>query len=456
VKKILIAVAVVAVLAVVVFMNVKRARERGIEVQVVEIGRRDLVEKVSGSGRVEARRSVSTTSGVVGKVLELAVEEGDTVAAGDLILRIDPGERSALMDQARARLGRARAREELSRAEARQADFRLNRAKGLIEGNLASDRELEEAETGRDVAQANVSAARSDVKDAEAGLAHAQYELDRTVIRAEIPGVVVRLTVEEGENVLAGDLYNSGSSIVTIADLSEMEAHVLVDETEVVKLRRGQEAVVTVDAFPDRELPGRVVEVGNSAYNAGALGSQEAKDFRVRVRLEEIPESLRPGLSARAEVVTGRRDGALAVPIEALVVRDPAKEARLAERKARRGGRARDRDEDDAEGDGTNESKEVEGVFVDRDGHAEYVAVRVGIAGEKHFEVLEGLAEGDRVIRAPFDALRRLETGDALRVEKKKTKKKPRRGSDADEGGSDEGSGGGDEEEGGSDVEEGT
>ncbi|MEZ5065420.1 MAG: efflux RND transporter periplasmic adaptor subunit [bacterium] len=415
-KKILIGVVILAVVAALVGVNVKRAKNRGVEVQVAAIESRDLVEKISGSGRVEARRSVDITSSVVGKVLELAVEEGDRVETGDLILRIDPGDREAAVEQTRARLARAKAREDLARAERKQADLRLERTRGLMKENLASDADLEDAETNADIARANLGAAQGDVRDAQAALEYAEYELSRTVIRAEIPGVVVRLAVEEGENVLAGDLYNSGSSIVTIADLSVMEAHVLVDETEVVKLEPGQAAEVIVDAFPDDPIPGKVVEVGNSAYNAGSLGSQEAKDFRVRVRLDEVPKNLRPGLSARAEIVAAERKGVPAVPIEALVVRDPEKEAAAAARKgsARRAHRSTGGDES---------SKEIEGVFLDDGGHAKFAPVTVGIAGEKYFEVLSGLSLGDRVVRGPFEALRRLESGESLRVKKDSTRR---------------------------------
>jgi len=394
VKRFVVGALIVTVLAVIVGMNILHTREKAVEVDVVEVGRRDLVAKVSGSGRIEARKSVSITSNLVGKVLEVAVEEGDRVEKGQLILRIDPGERSALVEQAEASLARAEAHEKLAAAELRQAEFELRRTKDLIGRDLASSQDLESAETRHDVRVANLSAAREDVRNSRARVAHARYELDKTVIRAEIPGVIVRLSVEEGENVLAGDLYNSGSAIVVIADLSEMEAQVLIDETEVIGVERGQEAVVTVDAFPDLEISGHVTEVGNSAYNAGPLGSQEAKDFRVRVLLDDVPERLRPGLSARAEIVTEERAGALAVPIEALTVRNPRKETP---------------DEDVPD-------KETEGVFLAVDGAAVFRAVKTGIAGEKHFEVVAGVEEGDEIVRGPFEALRTLDQNEGVEL----------------------------------------
>jgi HlyD family secretion protein len=239
-------------------------------------------------------------------------------------------------------------------------------------------------------------------------------------VKADISGVIVRLAVEEGENVLAGDLYNSGSSIVTIADLSEMEVQILVDETEVVRTKPGQKATVEVDAFPNQEIAGTVLEVGNSAYNSGPLGAQEAKDFRVRILLVEPPEGLRPGLSARAEIVTETREDVLSVPIESLALRDPAKEAAKRDRKKKGGASA-------AVAADTVESRadpEVEGVFLVQDGVAVFTPLTTGIAGEKHFEVVSGLGEGATVVRGPFDALRRLASGDRVRVRDEKERRK--------------------------------
>jgi HlyD family secretion protein len=436
-KKTLGIVAVILVLAVIIYLNLRRARGDATEVDLVEVGRKDLAAEVSGSGRIEARNSVSITSNVVGKVLEVAVEEGDFVETGDLILRIDPGERKALLEQAEASRARAAAEVELAAAELRQAEVELTRVRGLVEGGLASEQNLEGALTSRDVRSARLAAAKEDVRNARARVEHAERELEKTVVRAEIPGVIVRLSVEEGENVLAGDLYNSGSAIVVIADLSEMEAQVLVDETEVVSVEKGQRAEVTVDAFPDTTLVGRVIEVGNSAYNAGPLGSQEAKDFRVRILLDEAPPRFRPGLSARGEIVTDVRDSALAIPIEALTLRDPEREERLAA-EGKKGGRRRRV----LERESSEDSEEVEGVFVVDDDVARFRPVKTGIAGEKDFEVVEGLAEGEKVVRGPFDAIRDLASGDKVKSRKKKTPSDRDRDRDRDREGEEDADGG--------------
>lgn len=423
-KKALIATAVVIVLAVIVVMNIRNARGKATEVTVVDVERRDLVAKVAGSGRVEARRSVSITSPVVGKVLEVAVEEGDLVRKGDLILRVDPGERQPRVEQADANLAGARARQRLADAELAKASFELTRVEDLRRNDLASEQALQSARTTFDVQEARLASAKEDVRNAIASLDHARYELDRTFVRAEMNGVVVRLSVEEGENVLAGDAYNAGSAIVVIADLSEMEVWVLVDETEVVHVRRGQPAEITVDAFPDTTITGKVVEVANSAYNAGPLGSQEAKDFRVRILLDDLPGEFRPGLSARAEIVTETREGVLAVPIEALTIRDPDAEEARSKRSGRRGRQNQETEPEDGDSDG---SKEKEGAFLVTDGVARFAPITTGIAGEKHFEVIAGAEEGDRVVRGPFEALRHLHSGDKVKVKGDRRGRKDRR-----------------------------
>jgi HlyD family secretion protein len=415
-RKILIGGAIVLVLAILVFANMRRASREAVEVEVARIEHKELVSRVSGSGRIEARQSVSVTANVIGKVLEVAVEEGDVVEQGELILRIDPGEKRAILNQAQAEVARSKAQEDLARAELKQAELDLQRTENLIKSDLASQTDLDQKRTARDVRNSSVAAAVQAHRNALAVLDHAKRELEKTEVHAEIPGVVVRLAVEEGENVLAGDLYNQGSSIVEIADLSSMEAHVLVDETEVVQVKRGQKAEIKVDAFPDTSWTGTVTEVGSSAYNPGALGSQESKDYRVKILLDRgAGTQLRPGLSVSAKIETDRTPQALAVPIEALTIRDPHREEDKLREKLGTKAAPRDTAATIAAGE---EGREKEGVFIIEDGRARFVEVKTGIAGEKDFEVLTGLSEGQELVRGPFDALRRLESGQKVKEAK--------------------------------------
>jgi len=425
-KKILIGGGIVLVLAILVIVNVRRASHEAVAVEIARIEHKELVSRVSGSGRIEARQSVSVTANVIGKVLEVAVEEGDVVAKGDLILRIDPGEKRAMLNQAEAEVARSKAQQDLARAELKQADLDLVRTENLVQAGLGSQTDLEQKRTEHDVRSASLAASGQALRNALAVLDHSKREMEKTEVHADIPGVVVRLAVEEGENVLAGDLYNPGSSIVEIADLSEIEAQVLVDETEVVQVKRGQKAQIKVDAFPDTTWTGTVTEVGSSAYNPGALGSQESKDYRVKILLDRgAGEKLRPGLSVSAKIETDRKPQALAVPIEALTIRDPKREEdRLREKLGGKAGKSAPADSSGSTVAAGEAGREKEGVFVIEDGRARFVTVKTGIAGEKDFEVLAGLSEGQELVRGPFDALRKLESGQKVKEAKGGKKKK--------------------------------
>jgi HlyD family secretion protein len=430
-RRIILGGAAALVLAVLIAANVRRARSEAVSVEIARIGQKELVAKVSGSGRIEARKSVSVTANVIGKVTEVTVQEGDVVAKGQLILTIDPGEKRAIRMQAEAEVARAKAREDLEKAELRQTEMDLERTRGLVKEGLASQNDLEQKTTEREVRAASLAAAREELRNAQATLDYAGRELQKTEVRAEIPGVVVRLGVEEGENVLAGDLYNPGSSIVEIADLSEMEAHILVDETEVVHVKKGQKAEIKVDAFPNLTLTGTVSEVGNSAYNPGALGSQESKDFRVKILLDPSSVTdLRPGLSVSAKIETDRRPQALAVPIEALTIRDPRREEeKLREKLGEKAEAKADSAQASVEKDEGGGGEEKEGVFIVEEGRARFVPIETGIAGEKDFEVLAGLQPGQELVRGPFDALRKLESGQ--KVKRAKRDRESENGADA-------------------------
>jgi HlyD family secretion protein len=424
-RKILIGGAIALVLAILVIANVRRAASEAVPVETATIVQKELVSRVSGSGRIEARQSVSVTANVVGKVVNVAVQEGDEVEKGELILVIDPGEKQAIRRQADAEVARAKAQQDLARAELRQAEMDLKRLEGLVQNGLASQTDLDQKRTEREVRAASLAAADQTARNARAVLDHARSELEKTEVRAEISGVVVRLAVEEGENVLAGDLYNPGSSIVEIADLSTMEAHVLIDETEVVQVKKGQKAEISVDAFPDTTWVGTVTEVGNSAYNPGALGSQESKDYRVKILLERgAGAQLRPGLSVSAKIETDRKPQALAVPIEALTIRDPRREEERMREKLGDKGAPRDSTSHVA----GEEREEKEGVFIIEEGRARFIPVKTGIAGEKDFEVLAGLSPGQELVRGPFEALRKLESGQKVKRTKSNEEKKENSG----------------------------
>jgi HlyD family secretion protein len=410
-SKILLTVGVVVVVAGVSATLVARKRNRGVEVRTEAVARRDLVEVVTASGNVRARRTVDMSSDVSAKVTQLLVREGDDVVAGQTLLRLEPDQYEAALSRAEAQLAQARSQEAQQRANLIQARRDLDRLVSLQarDSLLVSPQQIDDARTRVEVADATLESAEHGVSQADAAVAEAVDRLAKTVFTAPMAGRVTRLNVEEGETVIIGTMNNPGSLVLTISDLSVMEAVVRVDETDVPRISLDDSASVRIDAFPNRTFTGRVTEIGNSAITPPtqqSSGQQAAIDFEVVLTLDDSDALLRPDLSATADIVVETRDGVLAVPIIALTVRaagdtvsgggDAA--ASEAQQAVSRPG------EDD-----------VEGVFLVSGGRVRFVPVSVGITGREHFEVVTGVEVGDTVVAGPYQAIRALSNDEAIR-----------------------------------------
>ncbi len=473
-KRILVIGGAVVVLAAVVFFSLRSRRQDLVEVQTGEVSRVEkLVAKVNASGEIKPKEYVELQAEISGVITELYVKEGDPVQQGQLLLKIDPTQtetetraqkallESALIDATNQKSQIAVQEANVARAEAdvRSADADVDRARQalelakanferrqqLFEDNLvprdlyeSAKNDLVAAESGLISAQARLDQAKaqhgvsravleqaknsyesalSRVRQNQAILDRAQDSLTKTTIRSPLTGVITVLNVEKGERAVPGTLNNPSATIMTIADLSVIEAEIEVDETDIVNVHLGQSAEVKVDALPNNPLSGQVTEIGNSAIQTVGQ-TQEAKDFKVAIRLSEPPASLRPGLSCTADITTATKENVLTVPIQALTVRefeadpegnmvrpskDPAEKkdppAETAKEKAKR--------------------KDFEGVFVVREGKAVFEPVSTGITGDTEIEILSGLKEGDLVVTGSYKALRTLKDGDAVKVEKK-------------------------------------
>jgi HlyD family secretion protein len=389
--------------------------DSGIAVRAEAVEARGLESVVRASGWIQPRMSVDVRPDIMGRVTGLYVQEGDAVTRGQVLLRIDPTQYEGAVARGRAGVSESLAREAQARASLLQAQHALRRATEMraADVSLMSSQQYEEVETQASVQKALHEAAMHGVEIARAMLREAQGQLAKSVIRAPIDGVVTRLNIEEGETAIVGTMNNPGSLLVTISDLSGMEAVVRADETDVPGLTLGDSTVLTIDAFPRRRFAGRVTKISHSStlppQSRGFAQQSQAVDFEVVITLDDPPAGIRPDLSATAEIITSRREGALAIPIIALTVRErndlgddldldlsPAQEAALS--------------------GFSPEGDDVEGVFVIRDGKARFTMVRVGITGREHFEVLAGLAAGDSVVAGPYEAVRRLTDGAAVRV----------------------------------------
>lgn len=404
--KVLIGLAAVIVLGSAAALSVVKGRGSGAEVRMEGVERRDLVEIVTASGNIRARRAVDLSSDISAKVAELLVDEGEDVVVGQILMRLDPAQYQAGVSRSQATLSQARAMEAQQRANLLRSQRDLDRLLALYSRDslLVSQQQVDDARTNADVAVAQLESAQYGVAQAQASLDEAEDRLSKTIIRAPIAGKITRLNVEEGETVIIGTMNNPGSLILAISDLSVVEVVVQVDETDVPKIALGDSASVRIDAFPDETFVGRVTEIGNSAIrppSQQAAGQQAAIDFEVVLTLDSTDAPLRPDLSATADVVTEMRRDVLAVPIIALTVREPKKEEADSAAPA---SAARD-----------GEDTDVEGVFVVVDGVVTFTQVEVGIAGQEYFEILSGVAEGDTVVAGPYQRIRQLSDGDKVK-----------------------------------------
>ena len=401
-KKILVFGGIGVALVAIVGLNAAKGGDRKQEVRIETAELRPLVSTVTASGQIQPQTSVDVSSDITGRIISIPVKEGDWVRRGDLVLLIEPSEFEANVARAQAALASAEASALQARANRDQARRALERATALKEqnANLVSDEQLEQAQTQFEVSEAIATSASFQVEQARASLTQAREQLAKTVLRAPMSGEITRLAVEEGEVAVPGTFSRETGLLMTISDLSVIQVNVRVDETDVVRLHLGDSTEIIIDAFVDSTFAGRVTKISKSAVRAAAAsaGTNQAVDYEVEVTLDNPPAEVRPDLSATARIVTATRDSALSIPIIALTVREHT--ALSTEANPR---------------DTTAGKKEVEGVFVIREGRAEFRPVRVGIAGEEYFEVLEGLSVGDSIAAGPYQTIRDMKDGTAVR-----------------------------------------
>jgi HlyD family secretion protein len=380
------------------------------EVRLEQIGRRDLVSAVTASGKIEAKTSVDISADITGRIIDIGVREGDLVKRGQFLLQIDPAQYQAAVARSQGVVASTEALLLQTRATRDQAQRAWNRAKQLSElgDNLIAPETAEQSRTALEVAEANYQSTKAQLEQSRAGLQEAKDNLAKTRLTAPISGRVVRLAVEEGEVAVPGTFSRETGLLMTVADLSVILAKVQVDETDVVRLKQKDSVEVNIDAYPDTTFSGRVTKISHSAKltpTQTASGSTDrAVDFDVEITLTSPPADIRPDLSCTARIVTDTRQNALTIPIIALTVRDHERipnesEAGLPVDTLR----------------ARFNKKEAEGVFVVRDGMATFRPVKVGVAGDEHFEVIDGVREGETIVAGTYQAIRDLKDGARVR-----------------------------------------
>ena len=382
-----------------------RERSETPVVQAERIERRDLVATVEASGKLEPERLVNISADTMGRVTDLAVEEGEEVEEGQFLMLIDPesAESAVAMGEAGLRVAQESLNASHVAVETARANLELSlrsevRAKELNREQIVSQEELDRAESEVKVRRSELKARETEVKAQEqrlqqetANLRSTRHVLSKVTIDAPMAGVITRLNIEQGETVVVGTMNNAGTVLMTIADLSVILAVLEVDETDILDVDLDDIASVLIDAVPDMEFEGRVTKIASSAIQTtgaqAGSADQRGTNFEVEVLIHGDIPGVRPDFSCTAAIITATRSRAIAVPIQALTVRDDEQE------------------------------EEQEGVFVFRDGVVNFSPVQVGIAGERYFEVLSGLQESDEVVTGPYSAVRELVDGDAVILE---------------------------------------
>lgn len=453
-KNILIILGVVLIGAAVVGANFYFKKDKGLPVTTDVIKSRDLEAIVSASGKIQPKRLVKISAETPGRVVNLAVNEGDRITKGQFLLQIDPkslrtrvDSNTASLGAAQASLGAAQAQMEQSRQaietarvqleQARQTQTRqqdlwkqqlttreaLDRAENDVK---AAQSALQEREKQLAAQQSQVSAQSSRIAQERATLESARYDLSKVRMESPIDGIVTRRNVQEGETAVIGTMNNAGTVLLELADMGVIQAEVEVDETNVPHVQIGQPAKITIDAIPDKTFKGHVTEIGNSPIQAAQGAATQATNFKVVVILDEKIPEVRPGFTCTADITTATRQEVVAVPIPAVAVRELIYDANGQIIKEPRTDKRRKTPEPvaaAAELKPGQTRKETEGVFVVRSGKAEFLPIKMGIAGEKYFEVLSGLKSGDEVITGPYNSVRGMTDGDVVKVDNKAVKK---------------------------------
>jgi len=387
----------------------KKNSNKATEVRMETVEKRDLVASVTASGQVRAQTKVDVAADITGRITRLAVKEGDNVTKGQLLLQIDPQEFEAALQRSEAQLANTKASAAQSAANLQQAENSFRRSQDIRKSNpnLVSGEQLEQLQTAVDVNKALVDASRHNVEQAEAGVKDARVRLAKTTLYAEMAGRITRLVVEQGETAIQGTMNRDAATLLTISDMSTLETKVKVDETDVSRIRIGDSTVVQLDAFPDTTFNGRVVKISNSSVRgASASTSDQAIDYEVTIRLINPPKDTKPDFSATAKIITDSRTSVLSIPIIALTVRENEE--------------LKNGDTATVPGKAAPQKqvgrKDVEGVFVvGADNKVTFKPVKVGIAGEKYFEVLSGLTGTEKIVGGTYQAIRELKDGTMVR-----------------------------------------
>jgi HlyD family secretion protein len=395
------------VLILIIIALTSASKEEIISVTTEKVERRNITQKVAATGKIQPEFKVVITPEVTGEIIELPVKEGDRVKKGQLLIRIKGDQYKAQKERLEASLQSANANLRIRDAELKRIESEYKRIKELHNKKLVSDSELETMQTNYLSAKASYESAVAMITQSEAQLREVLEILYKTTIYSPLDGVITNLKVEVGERVL-GSNFTQGTELMTVSDLNNIEAVVEVDENDVVLVSLGDTAEVKVDAIRDKPMKGIVTQIGNSAITKGFGTQEEVVNFEVRIKLIELDDRLRPGMSCTSEISTETVENVLSVPIQSVTARTDVKKE--------------DKDENDSNVKLSNSKKEPdEIVFVIENSTAKTVKVKTGISDDNYLEIKSGLNGGEEVVTGSYRAISNdLKEGSKVRVEEKK------------------------------------
>ena len=411
-----------------------RGEGKGTLVTTEKAVRKTITQIVTATGKIRPEVEVKISPEVAGEIIELPVKEGQQVKRGDLLVRIKPDYYQAQLEQQQAALASARAASVLSQAQLKKAEQDFKQANDLYEKKLISDSEFIAAQTNLNVARADYESSLAQIRRAEGSVTQAEDQLSKTAIYSPMDGTISSLTSEVGERVVGTGQF-AGTEIMRVANLADMEVRVKVNENDIVNVKVGDPARISVDAFPNRRFNGVVKEIASAALTVGQDTQEEVTNFEVRVRITDKEVAFRPGMSANTDIETQTVTNVVAVPIQSVTVRSREGNKTIEELAADREKKVREtKGEGAAAAVNERQQREAERadrealqrvVFVVENGKVKQVPVETGIADSTHMEIKSGIAEGDEVVSGSFSVITRtLKDGMAVRVEAPKGARK--------------------------------
>jgi HlyD family secretion protein len=447
-KKIAIIAGIIILLGAVVGFTVNQSQRNVVTVQTGKVARQDITSTVTASGEIKPKTYVNVGANAFGRITKLYVKEGDKVKAGQMLATLENVQSEADVNAMKAQLASnqtdamadeaalntAMAQSKSSSADLARAKLDYDRAQSLLKDQLIAQQDYDAKKATYEVAQAvaaqdqakvaqaraTLDSARGHINQTKAQLTHQMDVLSKTVYRAPFDGTVTNVPVHEGETVVVGIQNSPGSTLMTVSDMHVITAEVQVDETDIINVKTGQSADVTIDALPGQTFKGKVTEIGDNAIvrstgvsTAQTTGSsQEAKDFKVVVTLDNPPANLRPGLSATAKITTGTAQNVMTIPIQALTMRNP-KDLEAQDKKNKQAKAVPV--STDA---GKKDAEDIQGVFVVTKEHkAEFHKVETGLSGATEIEITKGLQPGDEIITGSYKVLKTLRNGSGVKVD---------------------------------------